>query len=114
MPSTPRAVLAAQNSVHGPRRVRGSDGPGGEAAGPPELSCRYGRWHGSEAWASAGLMEAAVVEAIGELYHRYERGLENQLGALGLVLNCAKDDRLARCVVEDGWPPARAAERMSP
>lgn len=24
----------------------------------------------------------------GELYHRYERGLENQLGALGLVLNC--------------------------
>jgi TnpA family transposase len=25
----------------------------------------------------------------GELYHRYERGLENQLGALGLVLNCA-------------------------
>src|SRR5438477_647220 len=23
-----------------------------------------------------------------ELYHRYERGLENQLGALGLVLNC--------------------------
>ena len=21
-------------------------------------------------------------------YHRYERGLENQLGALGLVLNC--------------------------
>ena len=23
----------------------------------------------------------------GELYHRYERGLENQLGALGLVLN---------------------------
>jgi hypothetical protein len=54
-----------------------------------------------------------VVEAIGELYHRYERGPENQLGALGLVLDCAKDDRLARCVVEDGWPPARAAERMS-
>ena len=25
----------------------------------------------------------------GELYHRYERGLENQLGILGLVLNCA-------------------------
>ena len=25
----------------------------------------------------------------GELYHRYERGLENQLGVLGLVLNCA-------------------------
>lgn len=25
----------------------------------------------------------------GELHHRYERGLENQLGALGLVLNCA-------------------------
>jgi len=25
----------------------------------------------------------------GELYHRYERGLENQLGALGLALNCA-------------------------
>ncbi|MEV7908077.1 Tn3 family transposase, partial [Streptomyces anulatus] len=25
----------------------------------------------------------------GELYHRYERGLENQLGALGPVLNCA-------------------------
>jgi len=25
----------------------------------------------------------------GELYHHYERGLENQLGALGLVLNCA-------------------------
>ena len=24
----------------------------------------------------------------GELYHRYERGLENQLGSLGLVLNC--------------------------
>jgi TnpA family transposase len=24
----------------------------------------------------------------GELYHRYQRGLENQLGALGLVLNC--------------------------
>jgi TnpA family transposase len=24
----------------------------------------------------------------GQLYHRYERGLENQLGALGLVLNC--------------------------
>jgi TnpA family transposase len=24
----------------------------------------------------------------GELYHRYERGLENQLGVLGLVLNC--------------------------
>ena len=24
----------------------------------------------------------------GELYHHYERGLENQLGALGLVLNC--------------------------
>src|SRR5664280_1713370 len=24
----------------------------------------------------------------GELYHRYERGLENQLSALGLVLNC--------------------------
>lgn len=24
----------------------------------------------------------------GELYHQYERGLENQLGALGLVLNC--------------------------
>lgn len=24
----------------------------------------------------------------GELYHRYERGVENQLGALGLVLNC--------------------------
>ncbi|MFC6580916.1 Tn3 family transposase [Planomonospora parontospora] len=24
----------------------------------------------------------------GELYHRYERGLENRLGALGLVLNC--------------------------
>ncbi|XVQ16170.1 Tn3 family transposase [Spirillospora sp. CA-255316] len=24
----------------------------------------------------------------GELYHRYERGFENQLGALGLVLNC--------------------------
>jgi TnpA family transposase len=24
----------------------------------------------------------------GELYHRYGRGLENQLGALGLVLNC--------------------------
>jgi TnpA family transposase len=24
----------------------------------------------------------------GELYHRYERALENQLGALGLVLNC--------------------------
>ena len=24
----------------------------------------------------------------GELYHRYERGLENQLGTLGLVLNC--------------------------
>ncbi|GAA2731470.1 Tn3-like element Tn3 family transposase [Actinocorallia aurantiaca] len=24
----------------------------------------------------------------GELYHRYERGIENQLGALGLVLNC--------------------------
>ncbi len=24
----------------------------------------------------------------GELHHRYERGLENQLGALGLVLNC--------------------------
>ncbi|HEY3035212.1 MAG TPA: Tn3 family transposase [Streptosporangiaceae bacterium] len=24
----------------------------------------------------------------GELYHRYERGLENQLGGLGLVLNC--------------------------
>jgi len=24
----------------------------------------------------------------GELYHRYERGLENQLGALGLALNC--------------------------
>ena len=24
----------------------------------------------------------------GELYHRYERGLENQLGALGLILNC--------------------------
>ena len=22
------------------------------------------------------------------MYHRYERGLENQLGALGLVLNC--------------------------
>ncbi len=25
----------------------------------------------------------------GELHHRYEHGLENQLGALGLVLNCA-------------------------
>ena len=25
----------------------------------------------------------------GELYHRCERGLENQLGTLGLVLNCA-------------------------
>ncbi|WP_431904289.1 Tn3 family transposase, partial [Nonomuraea sp. bgisy101] len=25
---------------------------------------------------------------MGELYHRYERGLENQLGVLGLVLNC--------------------------
>lgn len=25
----------------------------------------------------------------GELFHRYERGLENQLGVLGLVLNCA-------------------------
>jgi TnpA family transposase len=24
----------------------------------------------------------------GELYHRYERGIENQLGVLGLVLNC--------------------------
>ena len=24
----------------------------------------------------------------GELHHRYERGLENQLGVLGLVLNC--------------------------
>ncbi|MER6170023.1 Tn3 family transposase [Streptosporangium sp. NPDC001681] len=24
----------------------------------------------------------------GELYHRYERGLENQFGVLGLVLNC--------------------------
>ena len=24
----------------------------------------------------------------GELYHRYQRGLENQLGSLGLVLNC--------------------------
>ena len=24
----------------------------------------------------------------GELFHRYERGLENQLGVLGLVLNC--------------------------
>jgi TnpA family transposase len=24
----------------------------------------------------------------GELYHHYERGLENQLGVLGLVLNC--------------------------
>jgi TnpA family transposase len=24
----------------------------------------------------------------GELYHRYERGLENQLGSLGLALNC--------------------------
>ena len=24
----------------------------------------------------------------GELYHRYQRGLEDQLGALGLVLNC--------------------------
>src|SRR2546430_6828391 len=24
----------------------------------------------------------------GKLHHRYERGLENQLGALGLVLNC--------------------------
>ncbi|MCT9929953.1 transposase [Planotetraspora sp. A-T 1434] len=24
----------------------------------------------------------------GELYHRYQRGLENQLGVLGLVLNC--------------------------
>jgi TnpA family transposase len=24
----------------------------------------------------------------GELYHRYERGLENQLSVLGLVLNC--------------------------
>jgi TnpA family transposase len=24
----------------------------------------------------------------GELYHRYERGPENQFGALGLVLNC--------------------------
>jgi hypothetical protein len=24
----------------------------------------------------------------GDLYHRYERGLENQLGVLGLVLNC--------------------------
>ncbi|MGW4476130.1 Tn3 family transposase [Nonomuraea sp. NPDC004354] len=24
----------------------------------------------------------------GELYHRYERGLENQLGVLGIVLNC--------------------------
>jgi hypothetical protein len=24
----------------------------------------------------------------GKLYHRYERGLENQLGALGLVPNC--------------------------
>jgi hypothetical protein len=25
---------------------------------------------------------------VGELYHRYERGLENQLGVLWLVLNC--------------------------
>ena len=24
----------------------------------------------------------------GELFHHYERGLENQLGVLGLVLNC--------------------------
>jgi TnpA family transposase len=29
-----------------------------------------------------------ICHGRGELYHRYERGLENQLGSLGLVLNC--------------------------
>jgi hypothetical protein len=38
----------------------------------------------------------------GELYYRYERGLENQLGSLGLVLNCVT---LWTTVYLDSSPP---------
>ncbi len=34
---------------------------------------------------SASEGDTGVIRAS---YHRYQRGLENQLGALGLVLNC--------------------------
>jgi TnpA family transposase len=40
----------------------------------------------------------------GELYHRYERGLENQLGSLGLVLNTWGRDGARRRP-----PPARVS-----
>ena len=49
----------------------------------------------------------------GELYHRYERGLENQLGALGLVLNCVVLwttvylDAAVRQLRAQGYPCAR-------
>ena len=48
----------------------------------------------------------------GELYHWYERGLENKLSCLGLVLNCVVLwttvylDAAVRQVRAQGYPPA--------
>ena len=58
----------------------------------------------------------------GELFHHYERGLENQLGILGLVLNChrAVDDglpqrRIGRSSKTQGYPVLEEdAARLSP
>lgn len=39
-------------------------------------------------FAGIGFKVALCTGAFRQLYHRYERGLENQLGSLDLVLNC--------------------------
>ena len=62
-------------------RVGGMRGPESRALGPIGT---VGRYRLAKELTHCWL----VSRKKGELYHRYERGLENHLGSLGLVLNC--------------------------